>query len=134
VSEAAKKILAMIEAVDPADTKTLDEIDALVSVYIDKPQAEYDRAFGYDPKQYTRSRDALKAIRPKGWKVTMLHSVPIDGFQFKMQDRMDTPNGDAKHIESPWHRRFDPCDGYTEELAELHAIIQAVDFERESVL
>lgn len=120
----ASEILAMIEAVDPRDTEKLDEIDARMFCLISNiPWERYKFCQGkqwgqtkiekYDfIPEYSRSRDALKQIRPDGW---------------------DFKNHSAGHC---WgnkilnHEIKVQSSEYTEELAELHAIIQAIEFER----
>lgn len=78
----AAGILTMIEQVDPSDNDALDGIDARVWCFIH--QEKYGEYFRMDDKgriwvtskqlmiqdnwSYTRSRDALKGIRPEGWK------------------------------------------------------------------
>lgn len=52
-------ILKMIETVDPDDSVKLDEIDLAVYKYIGELHMMLPKV--------TRSRDALKAIRPDGW-------------------------------------------------------------------
>lgn len=58
---AAEEILKLIESVDPSDSATKKQIEIKVWNYLnpDKP-----RKF-YAIPRYTRSRDALKAIRPQ---------------------------------------------------------------------
>jgi hypothetical protein len=115
-----KKILEMIETVDPSDTAKLDEIDKLVFEYIKgagEPEnmTDFDRAMWdcrFLMNNYTRSRDALKAIRPKGWFPSIIKN-PSGSFYG------DDSNGDFPSPALP-----------TEELAELHAIIQAIEYER----
>lgn len=149
----AADILKMIETVDPTDTATLDEIDARVwcylnSVTLKKPSKNMWKNFEDDYTtitykdnekeglascgwaagtnhiqrfcKYTRSRDALKAIRPEGcWVERIIQhktskswdcTIAITGEVFSVSD---------KAITLP-----------TEELAELHAIIQAIEYER----
>jgi len=68
--------------------------------------------------KYTRSRDALKAIRPEGWFLTM-EGWPQDKpplWRYKISLRYMT-----NFISPPLQ---------TEELAELHAIIQAIGYDR----
>lgn len=125
----AQKILKMIESVDPSDTDTLDEIDARVFYYLaeDDPDAFWDDngkltpAFRDDLNKgvpftpHTRSRDALKTIRPEGW---------LSGF-------VQYPTGYKyiiEHKDSGLVIRGREMP--TEELAELHAIIQAIEWER----
>lgn len=124
-------ILQMIETVDPADTAKLDEIDARVHCFL--KGKDYERHFtgkffGLSTKawgddevftnivKYTRSRDALKAIRPEGWRFNVWHEY--DG-SFNYAASRETP---AKEILRHSMK--------TEELTELHAIIQAIDYER----
>jgi hypothetical protein len=125
----AQELLRLIEAVDPRDTAKLDEIDARVDLYLDAPEMEfcglsvrgiYYRYKGKDQYErsvdlnsvakVTRSRDALKAIRPDGYEwgktATQYHATK------KLNDR---------------HQLHIIGNGATEELAELHAIIQAID-------
>jgi len=143
----ADKILEMIESVKPDDSDTLDEIDALSHLYISKDvvdcgkQIFIDRGLWAVRKtklldcqmfrkkgswfevsdlficgdfiKYTRSRDALKAIRPEGW-VGWIWSCHAEN-SCKL-------NNGVKFTNSPGLP--------TEELAELHAIIQAIEWER----
>lgn len=114
----ASEILKMIETVSPDDGVGLDAIDRfteswLVSLGIVQPYSEQWN--GTNP-EYTRSRDALKAIRPEGYGY---HSTDEYG---------------------EWHVGLVSPDrlmeftgiGRLEELAELHAIIQAIEFERKA--
>ena len=136
-----KKLLEMIENVKADDTEALEEIDVRAfCFFINETLKEWSPSdfefnviehnmthiygnFDYkdECQQYTRSRDALKAVRP-------------DGVKFNMQD-----------CSEPWHkywgwrctaiRGLDDYEYYarelpTEELAELHAIIQAIAYER----
>ena len=66
---------------------------------------------------YTRSRDALKAIRPEGWKINLSHHRNDFTVFFELFKGEGNP---SVHL----------YKGSTEELAELHAIIQAIDYER----
>lgn len=93
----AAEILKLIENVDPSDEKMMDEIDGRVLCYLTKnifvrmldgseigaefplmeyQSAEYTYNFHKIPvpemDKYTRSRDALKAIRPEGYQVGSL--------------------------------------------------------------
>lgn len=137
----AETILKLIEAVDPTDADKLDEIDARVWCYINKKY--FIRSFTYgnvigighgdhdtgtqlaqnylSRPGYTRSRDALKAIRPDGW--TWVASTRDEGCHFNFY----SPNPNHMRRLSAVHQsEFLP----TEELAELHAIIQAIAHER----
>lgn len=132
-----EKILQLIETVDPSDTAALDEIDARVWCYITETlfhdfdgekfvtmtgtlREEWtwrewnDDGAWEDNRRYTRSRDALKAIRPERWHFDMIGWV---------SDYRYIARKSAVELECP---RFIS----TEELAELHAIIQAIAFER----
>ena len=106
----AATILKMIETVDPSDTVEMDKIDIAVGDYVD------GQWYG---RQFTRSRDALKAIRPKGWNFAML---PLSDFTFLCQ----ASHGDPNRTDGPESDHLG-----TEELAELHAIIQAIAYERQ---
>lgn len=125
----AADILKMIETVSPDDTAKLDEIDARVDCYkwgydfhdVNSVEGCFVSYFHKGPlpedkygnlsQKYTRSRDALKAIRPEGWWFGICGAYWCD-FGKKLDERKPTP-------ELP-----------TEELAELHAIIQAIEYER----
>lgn len=130
-------ILRMIEAMKPDDTAALDEIDARVWCYLNgylylRKQLDYHvYSFGDDlecflyqsrDREYTRSRDALKAVRPEGWRLEIQHVRSL-----------------SKAGTTKWYSSLiSPCGDYevncgpmlTEELAELHAIIQAIAYER----
>lgn len=104
----AKNILSLIESVDPSDTAKLDEIDRAVDNYLSNSGSVLS-------KQYTRSRDALKAIRPEGC-VLSIQTSGTCAIWYKS---------------NPFHADSNFVgEGKTEELAELHAIIQAIDYER----
>lgn len=128
----AQEILKLIEEVDPNDTAKLDEIDARVWCYIHGERYAFNEALsehgfnnGYGgitstkarkARKYTRSRDALKAIRPDGfWPIKLYKDCNV--FRFELT------NG-SRIASSAWLE--------TEELAELHAIIQAIFWDREN--
>lgn len=128
-----KDLLKMIEAVEPSDTAMMDEIDFMVNAYaeclpsvcetlINSPRREQliKRYVGNEKRQYTRSRDALKKIRPEGWawKVT-------DHF-----DCQERAGGSASAFCHAKHPNINTPVLPTEELSELHAIIQAIAHER----
>lgn len=131
----AKEILKMIEEVSPDDTAKLDEIDARFwcfkngHSYIDGKGSRYKAEDKGKVELYemrpqdtvTRSRDALKAIRPQqGCSVFRLFNADDwDGWKCQISW---FPTSVAKYITSPTLK--------TEELAELHAIIQAIEYER----
>ena len=110
----AEKIFNMIENVDPTDSATLDEIDFRVDKYLGGVP-NYIKA-----RQYTRSRDALKAVRPEGW---WFHGM--SRYFDEPHIYVAEPKDDDSLILSP--------SLPTEELAELHAIVQAIAYEREKV-
>ena len=135
-----KKILDMIEGVDPKDTCTLDEIDARSWCWLEeyifkngvsRPYGKLDfnelvkTDKGYYwtngrnkkwAKKYTTSRDALKAIRPEGWEIA-IHEHCYGAFTvFLDNEQFRTPTS----------------EGATEELAELHAIISAIQGEKDN--
>jgi hypothetical protein len=112
----AETILKMIETVDPADAAKLDEIDARVFDFahgqgMAQTAVNVGKTHGIPSgiPQYSRSRDALKAIRPEGWRFICWpkHCDALGPRAELLADRLPT-----------------------EELAELHAIIQAIEYER----
>lgn len=130
----AADILRMIEAVSPDDAGKLDEIEARIWCWLNNRvfhgrdgkgrfayNLHYPLSMPHPRKridssmQYTRSRDALKEIRPEG------HYIDLHAFEEKWLCRFTNHEGKIL-IES----EFLP----TEELAELHAIIQAIEHER----
>lgn len=130
----AQDILKMIEEVDPNDTAKLDEIDARVWCFLnnrafhgmtDKGQFYYNLHYPLSmahPKEgiieYARSRDTLKAIRPEGW-------------HYFIDSRGGCKLWSVDCTRPEFHAQNNNCGMLrTEELAELHAIIQAIDFER----
>jgi hypothetical protein len=130
----ADKILKMIKAVDVNDTDTLDEIDARVWCYDNNEPFDdkrIDRAghhlmyavntvdsyFAVIPRP-TRSRDALKSIRPEGWTIKLYNYYDDTPINHHCAMQKSTKHFVANNLPS-------------EELAELHAIIQAISYERE---
>ncbi len=139
----AATIMKMIENVSSDDTEKLDEIDARVWCYmkgyilnpVPQFQGSDDRpgrikVYFTDGNKcgvsqsvphmiYTRSRDALKAIRPTGWELVILTEI----------NRCDIfiPNGDGT---ADMDKIISGKKCETEELAELHAVIQAIEYER----
>lgn len=148
----AEEILKLIETVSLDDTVKLNEIDARVYAFLKlhnnftvhiRGSAIYYRHntwpedvpnvlhHSFQHEKYTRSRDSLKMIRPEGW-------------EFKSAGRL-IGNPENSNL---WEWNFYHCvlcqkdlknincyqvsfdKGKTEELAELHAIIQAIQFER----
>lgn len=138
----AQIILDMIEAVDPADTAKLDEIDSRADAYVRRltfvaheassfgglsykykcddppPKTQYGCAWAVAVPRYTRSRDALKAIRPEGWW--------FDIENYGDTEAMCTATMKNRNLDIV----LDSDELPTEELAELHAIIQAIAYER----
>lgn len=134
MNSVVQDLLNMIENVSPDDTAKLDEIDARVWCWLsdyrfagtrhdrvfvlDENQCEIEKLNGVCTLKYTRSRDALKAIRPEGWCF-------IGGMVGKYADMTatkllpETPEFTAHQYDLP-----------TEELAELHVIIQVIEYER----
>ncbi len=143
-----EEILKMIEEADPADTAKLNEIDARVYFYLyggkfvkihsrtvpyiggksltrnyivyekngETEEYSCDSFFEDDwCLGYTRSRDALKAIRPKGWKLYIEEFYNVFSCNLRLMDDV---------------YRVDIHKLPTEELAELYAIIQAIEYER----
>ena len=125
----AKRILEMIEGVSPDDVGTLDEIDARVWCWITKHQKCPHRVAVNNArvKKYTRSRDALKSIRPDGWNVQISYgrSVHLKHKTTALVSMIS--HKDGHEVTSP--NKTDTALP-TEELAELHAIIQAIEWER----
>jgi hypothetical protein len=111
-------ILKLIEEVDPKDMAKLDEIDFSIG-----------KLLGKDPYhnglvKYTRSRDALKAIRPEGVNISICNFngyYPTDKWTCYLTSTKSGNEYQAKGLELP-----------SEELAELHAIIQAIAHEKEN--
>ena len=128
----ATQILKMIEDVDYHNKHDLDVLEANVWFYIFAEQYAPSIADFWDKQnpdkniewvmerrmspQYTRSRDALKGIRPKDYMLDLVHHG--DEYVAKLYAR--------KNI------KFDKTSPKlpAEELAELHAIIQAIEYER----
>jgi hypothetical protein len=122
----SETILKMIETADPADTMKLDEIDARVWCRLsDKryhgtmPMWKHANTIvcedgTFEGPYYSRSRDALKAIRPEGFGFDIEVSLIGHRCSATMPDTLN---------------RF-VANLPTEELAELHAIIQAIEYER----
>jgi hypothetical protein len=133
----ADEILRMIETVDQSDKENLDEIDARVFCFL------LDREFsciegngrwvrftdGHKTfnasVSYTRSRDAIKAIRPEGWFSGAEPNFEDQGMYCGLYFQGHAQN-DSKLIAHATQFKMMA----TEELAELHAVIQAIEYER----
>lgn len=148
-------ILKLIEEVDPSDKDKLNEIDARVwcwlhshifhrvdyagliksCFYTRKNEIEENwYHMGYI-RGYSRSRDALKKIRPEDWFPMALWMIDLGVtgeiyqctiIKYILKSGIKGQDGceyTTKEITSQIYCR-------TEELAELHAIIQAIAYER----
>lgn len=134
----AAAILGMIEAVGTPKPDQgafevmprLKEINLKVMYFV-MPEEEVFKYLIYDAigapvkpwPEYCTSRDALRMIRPGGW---MIASVPN-----MLANELGSYFGEARR--GPDFASFTGLyspDLPTEELAELHAIIQAIEFER----
>jgi len=140
-------ILKMIETVEPGDDKTLSEIDARVNAYVRNlefviheithtgdvhykykcdeppPKTMHGVAWCSGVPKYTRSRDALKQIRPEGWCFTINPHHCIAHGPRIIYSEPEVNFFEHESLSSP---DFLP----TEELAELHAILQSIEWER----
>lgn len=115
------EILRMIETVDPSDVGGMEKIDDWVWCFLNgydftkalQDHTLYKAHIRGAIEKYTRSRDALKAIRPEGmqFQITCKELYSRLGYCCRISRWSVT-----------WFE--------TEELAELHAIIQAIAYER----
>lgn len=104
-------ILTLIEQVDPSDTQALDDIDARCRDY-----------FGHSSGlPYTRSRDALKTVLPN-WRLEVVYYNDTND-RLQIRYHRAPYNYTNPHVMSPLLPTW--------ELAELHAIIQALAFDRD---
>jgi hypothetical protein len=147
----AKTILKMIETVDPADAAKLFEICGRVFCYLHKkPFHSVQRGYPsgiavWDKKPswkaawqplkngiplYAMSRDALKSIRPVGWipKLSRAGKFSPVGDDYKFCEWTDFEF--LLHGEDYYNWKQVVGAAKSEELAELHAIIQAIKHER----
>lgn len=102
----AQLIIAQIESTHPNDAAGLDKIDQQVAQFL-----------GVASAPYTRSRDALKTIRPYN-------------FWLKIEN---WPHGHTQVfgcfiLESGEVVAFQSGCGTTEELAELHTVVQGIAY------
>lgn len=133
----ADTILKMIESVDLSDKRDVEELDVAVWEYTKrwKVLSSYNRCITVeddcvasgkltlpynDLPFYTRDRNALRKICPEGWKIYRKYYLKTED---KHLVKLAPPRiCSIRYVCSP---RLP-----TEELAELHAIIQAIRFER----
>jgi hypothetical protein len=139
-----KEILFLIEAVDISDEIKLNEIDARIWCFLRPgvtfrcftgsgsfyyrgarfPEKEPDYLMHcFSIPKFTRSRDALKPIRPVGWSfgIESINDQDVDGiFEAWIYNNLDEHFSD----------RLNSFQAKNEELAELHTIIQAIAYER----
>ena len=127
----SEELLKMIETVDPEDSTAIEEIEARYICFKMRDVYEgitYDTSTDETPmakgkngayyfKNYATSRDVLKGERPKGWCITNSVWFHPSGNGACSKIRLD-----YKEIKTP--------DLPTEELAEFHAIIQAITYQR----
>ncbi|WP_435640344.1 hypothetical protein [Micavibrio aeruginosavorus] len=132
------KLLKLVESANSSDTAILDEIDGRFWLYIHHPQLEYltfdnsRTVFAKDESGkfhsffeahlaiYTRSRDELKRARPDGWIVTDVSYFSSTGEHTCLMRKKGVAFAYCEHAP-------------TEELAELHAIVQAIALERKQM-
>jgi len=137
----AKKLLTMLEAVnDDTAVEVLDEIDARFDCFINED--EFDRMSAGDSsgsfywakgamspymndREYTRDRNALKAVR----------DAELEGYGFRLYQ--NSRNSFVAWMFMSWEEPEKRTTGtdkslHTEEIAEAHAIIQAIDWKREN--
>jgi len=119
-----KDILEMIEKCDPADSAGLDEIDVMVFSYIngiDYIKEGYKKYYEliFLPK-YTRSRDALKSIRPEGWYYSSGYRNYKSSYWAQLTQK-------PTNLHS---YQFVSLYLPNEELAELYVILSAIEHER----
>jgi len=113
----AAEILRLIETVSPDDEIGMHNIDTKVWLYLTRPNSPV--AIPSHPK-YTRSRDALKSVRPEGWLVQELSQDYATGTWYCTL--VSPKYGGENAVQAG--------EQYTETLAELSAIIQAIEHER----
>ena len=126
-----KQMLEMIEDVDPEDTDKLDEIDAMVHILKCVPSVQeeiiasdgsieswiYYRLKWKDDPAYTRSLDAIKKIQPNGWMIKEYITWVTGECYIRLSNGLDGKQLYSKTLP-------------TEELARLHAVLQAIEWER----
>lgn len=135
-----EQILKMIRTYDPENRLGMKEINARVYAFLNL-QGDFQVSFSdggsvyyrhnswpndastvllhlFDSFNYTTSRDKLKEIRPDGWRFEIYPDTEEGWTCYMTSVRKDKEN------------QFSAYYLPTEELAELYAIIQAIDFER----
>lgn len=113
-----KHILKMIEEVSPDDTAKLYEIDFAVWDFVQENSKRYVPYHGFVPK-YTRSRDALKVIRPQLENIWFEIKSSCHGVTAQIGNATVAPSAVF------YSDKFGSFP--TEELAELHAILQEIE-------
>jgi hypothetical protein len=111
----AQPIINLIETLNPANDAEMAGIDAQVWHYVHGNDA-VPPLTGYP--RYTRSRDVLKAIRPAGFLVKIENWEKFTA----VYGCFILPDGTLAD--------FDSGQGTTEELAELHVILQGIAYSR----
>ncbi len=131
----ATEILGMIERVSPEDVPGMDALDVKVLCWLNDWQEtthlqDLQHSRVHDPEYFranyplfTRSRDALKNIRPLGYNMGIY-------FGYRGDDKYYFVTGGNQELNPFENPIRTPETFITEELAELHAIIQAIAYER----
>jgi len=116
------ELLKLIETVDHTDRKQMFDLNEAVYEWLlsNGVKAEYG--------SYVSSRDALKAIRPGGWR--MRGNALLGNGHFSDGHYCSIVHPDFQASEYPKGVYFTASQLPTEELAELHAIISAITWER----
>lgn len=141
----AMTLLTLIENCDPDNAEMLDEIDRQVYWFLQdyiawlnendtkKAISFYEKKNTYNPCcgnctyicpkeniEYTRSLDAIKAIEPDGYVFTLDAVKCVDGsFAYGAYFMPEDGHHECKYLK-------------TEHLARLHAVIQAIEYERKN--
>jgi len=117
------ELLKMIEDVDHTSKTEMFALNEEVYEWLLKNNPETVYA------QFVSSRDALKAIRPEGYSLIMSVTFCTDFMKRANLSRSLKIKASLQHhIKDSFYSKELP----TEELAELHAIIQALDYERQN--
>ena len=131
----AETILKLIETVSPDDTAKLDEIDLAVWRYL---YAGTNNRYAGHPNgdyagpQFTRDRSLLKEIRPEAnWFQTKLYpEVRVLGVRGSGESKVTETTMIAVYECAAISYGLKSPRLPTEELAELHAILQSLEYER----